>query len=178
MKDAIYEIERQKLPEERAWNSATTIYGLARVATAATDSALNIDLKKSGYLETFEAIARLADERRDALGEVEEKLAGSCTLPLGTPNGQVRLLGKLKALSAQKMQLVYANGGDDPETAEFASLSAEEEMLRQQIANAAPKSNADAAAMLEWIGLDGQDIGVRDEHRVAREHVIAYLKAA
>lgn len=47
------------------------IYGLSRIGVAATDSAMNLDLNKSGYFELFEVIAQLAFDLGDMIEELE-----------------------------------------------------------------------------------------------------------
>lgn len=63
--------------------------------------------------------------------------------------------------------------GDNPETPEFLALLEREEALGQRIATANPRTDADAAAMLEWTfdDSDGQvwcDLYVQAQQAVAK----------
>ena len=68
----VYEVPDQ--PD--AYDVAHKIVALARIGIAASDSPLNIDLTKKGYLELLEVIAQLASEICEMIPDLELKAKG------------------------------------------------------------------------------------------------------
>lgn len=51
---------------------AYRLHGLCRVGAAASDSLMNIDLSKGGYIDLFETMAGLCDQLVDAISQAEK----------------------------------------------------------------------------------------------------------
>lgn len=62
MKDIIYEISGEKSASDLAYEKAGALFGLAKMGVAASDTAMNMDLHRSGFQQTFETMARLAHD--------------------------------------------------------------------------------------------------------------------
>lgn len=111
------------------------------------------------------------------LGDVIDGLEALTKAPDQPEDSPAPLLRQWQAVRAQKKSMVALNGGDDPENcAEWDSLATQESTLGQRIADAKPQTNADAAAMLQWVGEDScQGEGVDPAHFTAQQTVIQYL---
>lgn len=124
---------------------AARIHGIARVGMAACDTALVIDLERSGYEYTFAAIASIADTLMYDLGSLD----GTKTVPAQ--------LEEWKASRACMIERAEAEGDAYTDSAEYEKELEALGALADKIAQSSPDSFADAAAMLEWSVLDSDN---------------------
>ena len=92
------------------------------------------------------------------------------------PSEITEVLSEVKDIRPKRSAMVDANCGNDPMTREFCDLEDREEALCRRIGNARPKTDADAAAMLEWIEVDGEGQILCPLYQTAQKAVAEYLR--
>lgn len=125
------------------------------------------------------AAAQSLEMAIDQLGAVIDALeAGEARKrPTPGPGSLTALYTRLKAIREQRMALVAANGGDDPDTSVFAELEEQDEALCKEISGATPDRDPDAAVMLEWAIEDSYDGALISDLQVqAYKAVATYLR--
>jgi len=89
----------------------------------------------------------------------------------------VNKLNEWRCIRGQKVAMIEANGGNDPDDAAFNALSEQERALCQSILAAKPRTMADAAAMLDLIVEDSGLLNPADDPAVAAQKAVAdYLR--
>ncbi|OUR80639.1 hypothetical protein A9Q83_00520 [Alphaproteobacteria bacterium 46_93_T64] len=170
MTRSILDTDLPDTPDRRLLTGINSLYSLARVGMAASDTSISVDLQKVGYTELFGVMGGIAESLFDDLDRIE-RAAGVREVYVDAERTVASRFDHWKDL---KRRIAKIEGDDD--AGEFTALENEIEAVGAEIANGYPSTHDDAAAMLEWVDIDS-DGGIQSEQYIqARKTVADYLR--
>ena len=158
-----------------------TVSSILAKAYRANNILITCGLSLESDTGSFEAHApSIADTLKSATDIVGEIIDGLDTLvpakrPSCEPHGPAMLYDQWKALRASQRAIAANYFGSPDNPPELDQLVSQCEALSQQIARCVPKTDADAAAMLEWCIQDSNGAILSDLYPQAQRAVIDYL---
>ncbi|WP_373487871.1 hypothetical protein [Blastomonas sp.] len=161
-----------RVPDSAEYKAAR-ITGLARVGIAATDSVLNINLDASGYRETLETIAIMADDLFHDLSARSYAASVNAAIERDSPS---KLFAEWQALDREWRAASKAMPADQDEPKPVIDLGNRVEAQSKRIAQSKPTTTADCAALLEWVLEDSDGALLSPMYAVAQRNVIAFLR--
>ena len=170
MTRSILDTDLPDTPDRRLLTGVNSLYSLARVGMAASDTSISVDLQKVGYTELFGVMGGIAESLFDDLDRIE-RAAGVREVYVDADKTVGSRLDHWKAL---KGRIAKIEGDDD--AGEFAALESEIEAVGVEIANSYPSTHEDAAAMLEWAEIDSAGGIQCEQYTQARKTVADYLR--